>query len=121
MTLPRDDTPVLLHNPRCSKSRKLRELLEERGVAFQERLYLDQPLSRDELDDLAERLGRPAAEWVRKGEAAFGERGLGAGSSEAELLDAVAAEPILLERPILLRGERARVGRPPEDALELVG
>jgi hypothetical protein len=54
------DTLLLLHNPRCSKSRAVRALLEERGVAFRERRYLEQPLNREELDELRRRLGRPA-------------------------------------------------------------
>jgi arsenate reductase len=119
MTLPRDGF-VLLHNPRCSKSRAARDLLEARGVAFEERRYLDQPLDRAELEDLARRLGKPIGEWVRRKEAAFAEAGLDATSADDALLDAVAARPILMERPILVRGERAKVGRPPEDVLELL-
>ena len=120
MALPEDDTLVLLHNPRCSKSRAARALLEERGVAFEERRYLDAPLSRAELDALRERLGRPAGEWVRRGEGAFAERGLSPDADDDALLDAMAAEPILIERPILVRGARAVVGRPPEKVLELL-
>lgn len=120
MPLPEDDTLVLLYNPRCSKTRTAHALLMERGVAFVERRYLEDPLSRAELTSLRERLGRPAAEWVRRGEAAFAAAGLDAGSSEARILDAIAAHPILLERPILVRGARAVVGRPPENVLELL-
>jgi arsenate reductase len=119
MTLPADDSVLLLHNPRCSKSRAAKALLEERGTAFTLRLYLDEPLSRAELEELARRLGRPAREWVRRGEAAFREAGL-ADADDAKLLEAIAAHPILLERPILVRGERAVVGRPPEDILQLL-
>jgi len=111
---------VLLHNPRCSKSRETKALLESRGVAFEERCYLDEPLDRAELRDLAARLGKPIGEWVRRKEAAFAEAGLDAGSSDDALLDAVAAHPILMERPILVRGARAKVGRPPEDVLALL-
>jgi len=119
MTLPREGT-LLLHNPRCSKSRQTKQLLQERGVAFEERLYLEDPLSRSELEELARRLGKPIVEWVRRKEAAFGEAGLDADSGDDALLDAVAKRPILLERPILLRGDRARVGRPPEAVLVLL-
>ncbi len=119
MPLPAE-TILLLHNPRCSKSRATHALLVERGVAFEERRYLDDPLSREELEDLAKRLSRPAREWVRKGEEAFKKAGLTADSPDAELLEAIAREPILLERPIVVRGPRARVGRPPEDVLELL-
>jgi arsenate reductase len=118
--LPDDDALVLLHNPRCSKSRAAKSLLEARGVRFAERLYLDDPLTRAELASLRDRLGRPAAEWVRKGEAAFAQAGLGTGATEADLLAAMAAHPILIERPILVRGARAVVGRPPENVLLLL-
>jgi len=119
MTLDREGL-VLLHNPRCSKSREARALLEARGAACTERCYLDEPLSRAELDDLARRLGRPPGEWVRRKEAAFAAAGLDAGSDDAAILDAMARHPILIERPILVRGERAVVGRPPEAVLVLL-
>jgi arsenate reductase len=121
MSLPgSDDQILLLHNPRCSKSRALRTLLEERGVAFEERRYLEDPLDREELEELHTRLGRPVIEWTRSGEPAFGEAGLEAQASDETLLDAIAAHPILLERPVLVRGRRAALGRPPEKALELL-
>ena len=120
MPLPDDDRLVLLHNPRCSKSRAARALLEERGVDFEERRYLEEALDRGELDELRQRLGRPAGEWVRSGEAAYGEAALGPDSVEADLLDAMAAHPVLIERPILVRGRRAVVGRPPEEILALL-
>jgi arsenate reductase len=112
-----DDGIVLLHNPRCSKSRAARALLEERGVAFVERRYLEDPLSPAELSELAARLGRPAREWARRGEAAWT---LGDAPADAAVLAAMAAHPILIERPILVRGRRAIVGRPPERVLELL-
>jgi arsenate reductase len=115
-----ETAPVLLHNPRCSKSRAAKALLEERGVAFRERRYLEEPLARAELKELARSLGRPAAEWIRRGEPAFSEAGLGADADEGALLDAIARHPILLERPILWHGARAVVGRPPEKILELL-
>jgi arsenate reductase len=111
---------VLLHNPRCSKSRAAKALLEERGVPFEVRLYLEAPLTRAELAALARRLGRPAREWVRRGEAAFAAAGLRPDSDEDAVLDAIAAHPELLERPILVHGERAVVGRPPERVLDLL-
>ncbi|MEM7411930.1 MAG: arsenate reductase (glutaredoxin) [Myxococcota bacterium] len=114
------DRPVLLHNPRCSKSRAALALLEERGVAFDTRLYLETPLDRSELDELAARLGRGPGGWVRRGESAYAEAGLSDDSEDAALLDAIAQQPILMERPILVNGERAVVGRPPEDVLGLL-
>jgi arsenate reductase len=111
---------LLLHNPRCSKSRAARALLDERGVSFTERRYLDDPLSREELRDLARRLGRPPGEWIRRKEAAFREAGLDLSAPDDDLLEAMVDHPILMERPILVRGGRAIVARPPERILDLV-
>lgn len=116
MSLPENEIEILLlHNPRCSKSRAAKAWLEENRTNFTERLYLEDPLSEVELSDLATRLDRPVAEWTRKGESAFAEAGLSASSSDAELLGAMAKHPILMERPILVRGDRAAVGRPLEN------
>lgn len=121
MALPTGDGElVLLHNPRCSKSRAARSLLEERGVAFAERRYLENPLTPAELADLAARLGRPPREWVRRAEPAWRDAGLDDASGDAAILAAMAAHPVLVERPILVRGRRAVVGRPPERVLELL-
>jgi arsenate reductase len=118
MALPDGQTLLLIHNPRCSKSRAAKALLEERGARFELRLYLDDPLSRAELSELRRRLGRTAREWVRRGEPAAA--GLAPDSDDDAILDAIAKHPELLERPILVRGDRAVVGRPPEQVLELL-
>ncbi len=116
MSLTTSDSDILLlHNPRCSKSRAALALLEERELPFRVRRYLDEPLSRAEIDELAEALGRPIREWLRSGEDAFTQAGLDANSSDAELVRALECNAILLERPILLRGRRAVVGRPSEN------
>lgn len=121
MALPAGDERLLLiHNPRCSKSRAAKALLEERGESFELRLYLESPLSRAELAELRRRLDRPAREWVRRGEPAFAASGLGPDSDDPAVLDAIAKHPELLERPILVRGDRAVVGRPPEQVLGLL-
>ena len=112
--------PTLLHNPRCSKSRAARALLEERGIAFCERRYLDEPLSRKDLGKLGKCLGIPAIDWARRKESAFKEAGLDKSSPDAAILDAMATSPVLIERPILICGDRAVLGRPPERVLELV-
>jgi len=111
---------LLLHNPRCSKSRAALALLEERGVSFETRAYLEAPLSREELEELAVRLGQDPRDWLRSGEGAYAEAGLTVLSEPSALLDAMAAHPVLMERPIAIRGERAVVGRPPERVLELL-
>ena len=121
MALPTsDDEILLLHNPNCSKSRATLGLLEERGVTFETRHYLENPLGREELADLGQRLGRPALEFTRKGQSEFVDAGLDTSSSADEIFTAMVASPILLERPILIRGTRAAIGRPPEDVLQLL-
>lgn len=121
MSLPESrEELLLLHNPRCSKSRAVHVLLEERGMDFAVRLYLESPLDRTELEDLAGRLGKKAIEFTRTGQAEFGEAGLDKDSSEEAILAAMARMPILMERPILIRGKRARIGRPPEAVLALL-
>jgi arsenate reductase (glutaredoxin) len=113
-------SPTLLHNPRCSKSRAAKALLDEQKVAYTERRYLDEPLSREELAELRKRLDRPAREWVRAGEAEFKQAGLTPGSDDAAVLAAMARHPILIERPIFILGKRATVGRPVERIAELL-
>ena len=110
---------TLLHNPRCSKSRLALQMLEESGVEFTVREYLADPLSRDELSELQTLLGVAPLEWTRTGEAEWAESGLNSSASHEELLDALASWPKLLQRPILISGGVARVGRPPEALREL--
>ncbi len=111
----------LLHNPRCSKSREALALLRGRGVEPEVVEYLKQPLSAAEIDRLLTRLGMQPRQLMRRGEAAYGELGLDdPGLSRAALIEAMATRPILIERPIAVRGERAVLGRPPEKVLELL-
>ena len=105
---------------RCSKSRAALALLTERGARSAARAYLDDPLSLADLEELGKRLARPIAEWVRRGEASYAEAGLSTDSGDAELLQAMSEHPSLIERPILIRGARAVVGRPTENLLELL-
>lgn len=105
---------LLLHNPRCSKSRAALKLLEDHGVAYAVRLYLDEPMSLDELRILKKKLGREPGEWLRWGQDEA--KGLAKDAPPMELLQAMAAHPILIERPILIRDDDAFVGRPdPEE------
>lgn len=111
---------VLLHNPRCAKSRQALALLQDRGVAVEVVEYLKRPWTMQELQDLRRKLGAPPSQWVRKKEKEYMLAGLGPDSSEEEILAAMVRYPILIERPILVRGTRAVVGRPPERVLELL-
>ena len=114
-----DDAVLLIHNPRCSKSRATHELLEKQGIDFRVRLYLDEPLGRAELLELKRWLDRPVAEWVRQGEGCYQEAGLSPESGDEELIEAMVRHPKLLERPIVVRRGRAEIGRPPERVLGL--
>jgi len=110
---------VLYHNPRCSKSRAALQLLELRDIEPVICRYLEQPLSEAELVELLHCLGLTAKEVLRTGEALYRELHL-ADASEDALIKAISQHPILLERPILRRGNRAVIGRPPERVLELL-
>jgi len=110
---------VLLHNPRCSKSRQAAALLDERGAKYSKIEYLDQPLDEAALRDLVAKLGVEPRAIVRTKEARFGELGLD-GADDATTLRAVAQHPELMERPIAILGDRAVIARPPERVLELL-
>jgi arsenate reductase (glutaredoxin) len=112
---------TVYHNPRCSKSRQTLALLQEKGIEPEIVEYLKTPPSAAELKAILGKLGMAPRELMRKGEAAYKERGLAdASKSDDELIAAMVAEPILIERPIVLSGGKARLGRPPEQVLEIV-
>ena len=112
---------TIYHNPRCSKSRQTLALLEEHGVAPQVVLYLENPPSEAELEMLLQKLDISARQLLRKGEDAYAENNLGDTQLQAaELVAAMAAHPKLIERPIVVAGDRAVLGRPPENVLELL-
>ena len=102
------------HNPRCSKSRAGLALFEEKGVTPELRLYLQAPPSLEELQTLQAALGLPVIQMMRSGEKIFTELGLQKDSLEADLLAAMVAHPILIERPLAIKGDRAVIGRPTE-------
>jgi arsenate reductase len=112
---------VLYHNPRCSKSRQALALLEEHGHPHQVVEYLKVPPTAETVRALVRRLGVAPHALLRTKEAPYAELGLSPESSEAAIAEAIARFPILLERPIAVRGERAVIGRPPERVLELFG
>jgi arsenate reductase len=114
-------TVTIWHNPRCGKSRQTLELLRSKGVEPAIREYLKQPPSKAEVETLIALVGGDAHELVRDGEAEF--KALGrkkAELSKAEIVAAIAAHPILLQRPIVVSGKRAAIGRPPESVLPLL-
>lgn len=114
------ESVTIWHNPRCSKSRGALALLAERGVEPTVVRYLDDAPSRADLEDVLRRLGTDDPRQItRTGEARYRELGLKTAGHD-ELLDALAENPVLIERPIVLLGDRAVIGRPPERVLDLL-
>jgi arsenate reductase len=111
---------TIWHNPRCSKSRQTLELLRARGLEPQVREYLKQPPSAAELRQVLRWAQLPAAALVRSKDPIYAELGLGRASDEAALVQAMASHPVLIERPVVIRGQRAVLGRPPEQVLSLL-
>ncbi|KIV60440.1 Arsenate reductase [Pseudomonas sp. FeS53a] len=112
---------TLYHNPRCSKSRGALELLEARGLTPTVVRYLETPPSSAELKTLLARLGIGARQLLRTGEEEYQSLGLAdTGLSDDQLIDAMSQHPRLIERPILVVGDKAVVGRPPEKVLEIL-
>ena len=112
---------IIYHNPRCSKSRATLQLLRERGVEPEIVEYLKTPPSPEELRALAAKLGLEARAMLRTGEAAYRELGLDDSSlDDARLFEAMSQHPKLIERPIVVAGERAVHGRPPENVERLL-
>lgn len=112
---------TIYHNPRCSKSRQTLALLKEKGVAPEIVEYLKTPPDAGELKRILGLLGISARQLVRRGEAAYKEAGLDdPGLDEDALIAAMVANPIVIERPIVLAGGKAALGRPPEKVLEIL-
>ncbi|WP_271408850.1 arsenate reductase (glutaredoxin) [Pseudomonas sp. Q1-7] len=112
---------TLYHNPRCSKSRGALELLVARGLAPTVVRYLETPPSAAELRDLLAKLGLSARQLLRTGEDEYKALNLDdAALSEEQLIAAMVTHPKLIERPILVAGNKAVVGRPPEKVLEIL-
>lgn len=115
------DTWTLLHNPRCTKSRAALELLQSRGIEADVVRYLDTPLDADALRTLLRRLDISPRDLLRTGEDAYRELGLAdAALDDDAIVEAMVRHPELIERPVLVRGERAVIGRPTERLLALL-
>lgn len=113
--------PTLYHNPRCSKSREALTLLETNGCKPEVILYLDTPPTTKQLKSLLAKLGINARQLLRKTEDIYKELNLGDEKlSEAALIKAMAANPKLIERPIFINGDKAAIGRPPENVLSIL-
>jgi len=112
---------TIYHNPRCSKSRATLALLEERGIRPDVVLYLENPPEAATIRQLSKLLKLDVRQLLRTKEDAFRSLGLeDAEKSADELIAAIVSNPILLERPIVVAGDRAVIGRPPENVLALL-
>ena len=112
---------TLYHNPRCSKSRGALELLQGRGLTPTVVHYLETPLNAAQLKELLGKLGIGARQLMRTGEDEYKQLNLADGQlSEEQLIAAIAGHPKLMERPILVAGDKAVIGRPPENVLEIL-
>ncbi|MBY5990941.1 arsenate reductase (glutaredoxin) [Ferrimonas balearica] len=114
-----DTTVVIWHNPRCSKSRQTLALIEARGIEPEVVKYLDTPPSDTEIQSVLAKLALAPRQLMRTKEAEYKEQNL-AGADDAALLAAMVATPKLIERPVVIVGERAALGRPPEAVLEIL-
>ena len=112
---------TIYHNPRCSKSREALALIESKGVTPEVIDYLKTPPSASELKDVLRKLGLKPRDILRTGEPLYRELNLGRTErDDAALIELMVANPILIERPIVVHGDRAALGRPPAKVLQIL-
>lgn len=111
---------IIYHNPRCRKSRETLQLIEKSGKEFSIRLYLEDLPNQEELENVIKLLGIPAEKLLRKGEAIFKENFKGQTHTDEEWIKIMIENPKLIERPIVINGDKAVIGRPPENVLPLL-
>ncbi|MEZ5537267.1 MAG: arsenate reductase (glutaredoxin) [Thiolinea sp.] len=115
------DTVTIYHNPRCSKSRQTMELLEQQNINPTVVKYLDTPPDAATLKSILNMLGLEPRELMRKGEAEYKELALDNPElSQEQLIQAMVENPRLIERPIVIKGNKAALGRPPEQVLDIL-
>ena len=110
----------IYHNPRCSKSRQGLEIIENSGKPFEIVKYLDDNLSAKALTEIVTLLGIKPIELVRKNEAIWKSDFKGKDLTDAEVIEAMANNPKLIERPIVINGKKAVIGRPPSLILDII-
>jgi len=110
----------IYHNPRCSKSRQTLALLEEKNEEIEIVEYLKSSPSKTEITELVNMLGIPPIELIRRGETIYKEHYKGKELSDSEWIDAMVSNPILIERPIVVKNGKAAIGRPIEKVIEIL-
>ncbi len=117
-----NETVTIYHNPRCSKSRQTLALIEEAGIQPQVVRYLETPPTEAELVDVLRKLNMPLRDLIRTKEPEYQALGLDDTSlSDAQVIHILITHPKLIERPVIIKGEQAVIGRPPENVLSLLG
>lgn len=111
---------TIYHNPRCSKSREALDILQNQNVGYTVVKYLDEPLSVDELGKIIKRLGIPPSDLIRKNESIWKENYKGKELSDEQLINLMIQHPQLMERPIVINGNKAVIGRPPQHILDIL-
>ncbi len=109
----------IYHNPRCRKSRETLELIKEHGIDPDVVLYMDNPMKQKELKDILNKLNVRAEDLVRTGEKLYKEEYKGKILKENEWVKVLIENPKLMERPIVVKGDKAIIGRPPENVMVL--
>ena len=110
----------ILHNTRCRKSRETLNIIQESGVEVEIIEYLKDVPSADELKSILDKLQIEPVQLLRKGESVFKENFKGKDLTNDQWIEAMVANPVLIERPIVIKGDRAVIGRPPENVNELL-
>lgn len=110
---------IIYHNPHCSKSRETLQIIQDKGMDVEVIEYLKHPLSENELKTILKKLGMKAEDIVRKSETLYKENYKDKKISEEQWLKILAENPVLIERPIVVKGNKAVLGRPPENVLRL--
>ena len=111
-------TIEIIHNPKCSKSRAALDLLNNKGLSLEVTEYLQKPLTEEQLEQISHKLGLKPSQFVRKGE--YSKVGIEMAESEKGILKQMVENPILIERPIIINGDKARIGRPLESILDIL-
>lgn len=111
----------IYHNPNCTKSRLTLQMLEEKSLNHEVILYLKQPLDKAQIIEIKEKLGTDSVRnFMRPNEQDYKDQNLGDITDESILIDSIIKTPKLLERPIVINGNKAAIGRPPENILEII-
>jgi arsenate reductase (glutaredoxin) len=120
MYLKRTDMIQILHNPRCSKSREVFNYLKEKGIQVKEINYMSESLSAQELKEILSKLGVKPLDWVRKNEELYKKEFKGKEMTDSQWIDVLAENPRLIERPVVINGNKAVIGRPLEKIMEIL-